>query len=75
MRVTPDMKQRIKTMGKQQNARQIAKVLGLSTMTVWRHLANHKPVLQNDTVRFHRSRKNQVATGYFNEHERENWLV
>jgi predicted ArsR family transcriptional regulator len=75
MKVTPDIKQKIKTMGKQNNARQIAKVLGLSTMTVWRHLENRKPVLQNDTVRYNRSRKQHVPEGIFNEHERENWLV
>jgi hypothetical protein len=75
MKVTPDIKQRIKTMGKQSNAREIAKVLGLSTMTVWRHLSNHKPVLQNDAVRFSRNKKKRVAEGFFNENERENWLV
>lgn len=75
MKVTPDIKQRIKTMAKQNNAREIGKVLGLSTMTVWRHLSNHKPVLQNDTVRFSRSRRKRVAEGYFNENERENWLI
>lgn len=75
MKVTPEIKQRIKTMGEQNNARQIAKVLGLSTMTVWRHLGNHKTVLQNDRVRFNQNRKKNVPVGYFNEHERENWLV
>lgn len=74
MKVTPDIKQRIITMGKQSNAREIAKVLGLSTMTVWRHLGNHKQVLQTDRVRFHQRKKN-VRAGYFNESERENWLV
>lgn len=74
MKVTPDIKQRIITMGKQSNAREIGKVLGLSTMTVWRHMNDHKPVLQSERVRFHQRKKN-VRAGFFNESEHENWLV
>lgn len=75
MKVTPEIKQQIKQLSQKHHGSAIAKMLGLSAMTISRHIGNHKPVLQNDTVRFCNSRKNRVPSGIFNVHERENWLA
>lgn len=74
MKVTPEIKQQIKQLSEKHHGSAIARMLGLSPMTVSRHIGNHKPVLQNDRVRFHQRKKHGRA-GYFNESERENWLV
>lgn len=75
MKVTPEIKQRIKQLSQQHRGSAIAKMLGLSAMTVSRHIGNNKTVSQTDRVNFCRVRRQKVGEGIFNVHERENWLV
>jgi hypothetical protein len=75
MKVTPEIKQRIKQLSQQHRPSHIAKMLGLSAMTISRHLGRSGSVLQTDGIHFSRVRRERVNDGIFNVHERENWLV
>jgi hypothetical protein len=75
MKVTPEIKQRIKQLSGQHRASHIAKMLGLSAMTIGRHIGKSRSVLQTDDVNFCRVRRQRVREGIFNVHERQNWLV
>lgn len=75
MKVTPEIKERIKTLNEKHGRSVIAKMLGLATMTVYRHTNNGRPPKKENYAAQWRARRQRVPVGYFDVHEKENWLV
>lgn len=75
MKVTPDIKQRIKTLNEKLSPREIAKILGLAPMTVYRYTNKSTPAKKENYAAQWRARRQRVPEGYFDVHEKENWLI
>lgn len=73
-RITPDIAKQIAALRGKSGVKDMADQLGLKYTTVRNHI--RRTLEGKDLDRFRsRAKKNKVKRGFFNEHERENWLV